>query len=129
MKPVVVRQFQVVVMSRRFAALARELPEIQHMGSIQIDGKTLEGPRVILVTYTIDEIEEKFDQIVTEARQIMEDPFIKVLYRQGHCYKCSDGASCTHFDEIATMNSSFQITSKEDIVGIRAALSQRFVLG
>ena len=124
MDPIIVRELKVVVMSREFADLAKEVPEIQNTQSVEYCGKHLDGPRTLLVVSSINEIKDGFDRIMEEARKAFADPCVRLLFRTGRCYKCTDpNVSCTHWSEIAALCRFFELRTKEDAERITQVLS------
>lgn len=112
--------YEVITVSDRFFEILKDIPEAAMAESITIRGEVIEGPKKIIISFSLEEIINKLPDII-EKMVDAKHTNLRIIHRKGYCFECSKIKNrpkdfiCPHIVEgkIPTINKSWDIDIEE----------------
>jgi len=93
------KKHEVIVVSDEYFKILNDIPEAAEFSSAVIDGKTLEGMKVIFEAETLPEVTARLPELI-RAHYTGDNHLLVVIKEANVCFDCANDAVgvCPHFD-------------------------------
>ncbi len=104
------QRYEVVVVSKEFLELARELPEISASAYVWVGGKRIEGATIIKVAASMQETLQCLPSLIAQFTD-PEKRHFRIVERRGDCRECAGQSKpCEHLGhKVSSLNRVYDI--------------------